>query len=225
MAVAFRSASASGNSANASSRSTTVPAGAAIGDVVVAFVETWNGAVTVTPPSGFTQKGSVFSSGDGQSQNSVWWKRLTAADTGSYSFGYSGSRWSTVQALCFSGVIATGDPFDVVATPVAGTFGSITSMSLTTTDPNGAQIFTVYNDTTGTHTPPTGFTEPSGVDVDCASCAYKLNGGSSGSQSISGASVSSSSSAGAWAGALLAATGGAAPAVPVYPISQYGGFH
>jgi hypothetical protein len=214
VAVSFVGASASGNSANVLSVGTAVPAGVAAGDVAVAFLESWQDATppTVTPPTGFAQKGATWSSSDGLAVNSVWWKRLTGADSGTYTFTLGSGRWNTLQLLVFRGCATSGDPFDAVATPVAGTFGSITSMSLTVTDGGGAQVFTVYNDSSGTHTPPTGFTEPAAVDVDCAACAYKLNGGATGSVTVSGASISSSSSAGAWAGALLSDAGGGATA-------------
>lgn len=204
MTVTFRSASNTGNSANVSSRSPAVPTGAQSGDVVVAFMETWQGAVTVTAPSGFAQKGAVWSSGDGKAQCSTWWKRLTAADTGTYDFSLSAARWTTVQCMAFSGCVSAGDPFDAVATPVSGTSSSITSMSLTTTDPAGALVFGVYNDIPATHSPPTGFTET--ADVDSATQAYALAGGSSGLVTVSGASMSASGPFGAWVGALLSAT-------------------
>lgn len=221
MAVSFVAASASGNSSNATTAAaSSVPTGAASGDIAVAFLESWEGTAatpTITPPAGFTQKGSTWASGDGLAINSAWWKRLTGADSGTYSFTVSMTsgvtRWNTLQVMMFRGCAASGDPFDAVATPVAGTYGSIASMSIITTDADGALVFTVYNDTLGTHTPPTGFTEPTGVDVDAASCAYKLAGGVSGSQSISGASISSSSAAAAWAGALLSDTAGPPPTV------------
>lgn len=216
MAVSFVGASASGNAASGTSRSTTVPTGVQAGDIAVAFFESWANATppTVTPPTGFTQKGAVWASGDGNARNTTWWKRLTGADSGSYTFTQNTSRWTTVQVMVFRGCVATGDPFDAVATPVAGTYGAIASMSITTTDGGGALVFGVYNDSSGTHTPPTGFTEPTGVDVDCAACAYKLADGVSGSQSISGASITSSSSAAAWAGALLSDTGGSSAGIP-----------
>lgn len=215
MAVAFLGASDTGAAVDVTSRATNVPTGAAADVVVVAFLETWTGAVlSLAPPTGFTQKGNggtdgcTFSSGDGQTRNYVFWKRMTGTDTGTYDFSWSNSKYATLQCMAFSGVVTSGDPFDAVAIPAVGTFGSITSMSLTLTDGNGAQVFTVYNDAGGSHTPPTGFTET--AEVDCASQAYMLNGGATGSVSVSGASVSSSSSAGAWAGALLSAGGAAA---------------
>lgn len=220
MAVSFVASSASGAAASGASIASTVPAGVQSGDVAIAFLESWQDSTppTVTQPAGFTQKGAVWASSDAGAQNSVWWKRLTGADSGSYTFTLNATRWNTVQVLAFRGCAASGDPFDAVATPVGFTTTGVTSMSLTTTDANGALIFTVYNDNAGTHTPPTGFTEPASVDVDCAACAYKL-GSTPGSQTISGASISASGPAGAWSAALLS-TGGGAPAV-VQPPTQF----
>lgn len=207
MAVAFRSGSTGGNLVSQSAAATTVPAGAAIGDVVVVYLATWvsSAAFTVTPPTGFTQKGANWGASDGASVNSVWWKRLVAADTGSYSFGMSAARWSSANALCFSGCVATGDPFDAVATPIQGTFGTVSSISVTTTDTGGGLVWAVYNDTSGTHTPPTSFTEV--TDFDCGSTAYRIPG-ASGSQTASGGSISSSGIGAVWLGALLSAAGG-----------------
>ena len=214
MAVGFRQASNSGAAVSGTSRATNVPAGAAVDDIAVCWLGQWESSFTptVTPPTGFTQKGATWSSGNGQAKNSVWWKRLTAADTGTYSFSWTGgSGWTTVQCALFTGCITTGDPWDAVATPVTGTFGSITSMSVTVTNAGSALFWCVYNDSSGTHTPPTSFTET--ADVDCGSMAYRLVG--AGSQSASGASITSSSAAGAWLGALLPDGGGGGGATSV----------
>lgn len=203
MAVAFRSASNTGNSTQVGSLAPSVPSGVQAGDIVVVSLCQWdNGSTpTVTPPSGFTQKGSTWTSGDSKAKNSVWWKRLTGADAGTYSFSWTGSFYSTIQVAAFSGCISSGDPWEAVATPVTGTFGTVTTMSVTVAAVGGALFWTVYNDSGGTHTPPTGFTET--ADVDCGTTAYSLIG-SSGSNSAASGAVSSSSSAGAWLGALLA---------------------
>lgn len=213
MAVSFVTAAASGASTDTATRSVNLT-GLQDGDVGLAFVETWTGLATITAltPSTWTQKGSsgpdgsTFTSGDGATRNFVLWHRFASGElTGgavTVSLTLNATKYTTLQVIVLRGVKASGDPFDAVATSVAGSFGSVTAMSLTTTDADGALAFTIYNDAGGSHTPPTGFTEPAGVDVDCAVCAYKL-GSTPGSQSITGASVSSSSPAGAWAGALL----------------------
>jgi hypothetical protein len=207
VAVGFRSATDSGNTVSVTGRGTNVPAGAAVDDIAVISLCQWESATpTVTPPSGFTQKGATWSSQDGMSKNSIWWKRLTAADAGTYDFTWTGgSMWTTVQCALFTGCITTGDPWDAVATPVVGTWGTITTMSVTLSDAGGGMYWAVYNDTAGTHTPPTSFTEL--AEADCGTSAYRIPG-ASGSQSAANGSISSSSSSGAWLGALLPAGGG-----------------
>lgn len=209
MPVAFRAASNTGNAANVTSRAPAVPSGAAIDDIAVVALGQWNGGgtPTITPPSGFTQKGGFWTSGDGAAKNSVWWKRLTAADSGTYSFSWTTSYWSTAQCALFSGCVTSGDPWDAVATAVAGTFGTFTTQTLTATDADGGLVWACYNDSSGTHTPPTNFTEA--ADNDCAAMAWRTGAGA-GSQSAAAASVTSSSPAGAWFGALLSSGGGAA---------------
>jgi len=215
MVVAFRQASNSGGAADVSTRATNVPAGVQINDIVVASLCQWQGGAAPTsmvPPTGFTQK-DTFTSGDTFAKNTIWWKRLTAADTGTYTWSWSnGTFWTTLQAIAFSGCITTGDPFDGTPTKTSGTFGSITTLTQTLSSAGGGLFWACYNDSTGTHTPPTNFTET--ADVDCGSCAYRIPG-ASGSQSAASASISSSSSAGAWLGALLEDGGAAATSLIV----------
>jgi hypothetical protein len=218
VAVAFRSGSNSGNLVEVSSLNVPVPTGAAAGDIAVISLVQWNASTpTVTPPSGFVQKGATWTSSDGVAKNSIWWKRLTGADTGNYSFSWTGGvMWSGAICALFTGCATSGDPWDAVATPTTGTWGNPTSISVTTTDAAGGLFWAVYNDTSGTHTPPTGFTEI--ADIDSASCAYYISG-VSGSQSASGATISSSSAAGQWLGALLSDGGGAPAPVDVPPFT------
>lgn len=204
----------SGDAADATSHSVAVPTGAAADDIAVVYLGQWNaGGVTptVTAPSGFAQKGSNFSNGptgggDGFARNSVWWKRLTGADSGTYAFSYSASMWTTVQCVLFRGCATSGDPWDVMATPITNLWTStIDSISLTNTDANGALVWWVYNDTAATHTSPTGFTEA--ADNDCATTGYKILS-ASGSQTASGGTVSTATTGGVWMGALLSSGGG-----------------
>jgi len=199
-----------GDAAGNSSTAVTVPTGAASGDIAVVYLGQWGGSgggatPTITPASGFAQKGGFFTSGDGLAKNSIWWKRLTGSDSGTYSFSYTGdgSFFTTCQCVMFRGGATSGDPWETVATPLTGTWGSCSTISVTTTDPNGALFWAVYNDSAGTHTPPTNFTEA--ADNDSASCAYRIPG-SAGTLSAASASISSSSAAGEWLGALLSDT-------------------
>lgn len=206
MAVAFRSGSNTGNLIQLTSVNAPVPTGAQVNDIAVVHLTCWQSGAnpTYTPPTGFTQK-VAFTSGDGAARNTIWWKRLTAGDTGNYTFGIGASFWAGASCMLFTGCTTSGDPWDAIATAVTGTFGSITSMSVSLSNADGGLYWCCYNDTTGTHTPPTNFTET--ADFDCYSAAYRIPG-SSGTQSSAGASISSSSAASAWLGALLAVPSG-----------------
>lgn len=203
MAVAYRSSSTAGDEFQGSSRAPAVPAGAAAGDVVIVFVERWGGNPAITAPSGFADWGTTYTSGDAASNIHVFWKRLTGADTGSYTFSWTGTLWSHAQAICMTGVIASGTPIEA-ANGWAGTAGTYGSTSVTTATIPGL-IWKTYNDSSGTHTPPTGFTEVQ--DNDCGSLAYRI-GTATGSQTASGGTVTSSSPATAVLIALSPAAGG-----------------
>lgn len=217
-----------GDAADATSHAPAVPTGAAANDIAVVYLGQWNaGGVTptVTPPSGFTQKGGNWTNtGDGFARNSIWWKRLTGSDSGTYSFSYSASFWTTAECAIFRGCITSGDPWDAVATPLAASWTTtIDSISLTTTDAGAALVWCVYNDSGGTHTPPTGFTEA--ADNDCGSMAYQVLS-SAGSQTASSGTVSTATSGGLWMGALLSSAGGApaSSAVAVQAAGSWPGF-
>lgn len=212
MAVGYRSASNTGDAVDGSAtRNIAVPAGAAAGDVVLAFITYWNGGgaiPTITPPSGFVQAGT-WTSGDGGAKNYAYYKRLTAADAGNYTFTFNASAWITIQCVCFTGVASVGNPVKGTPTTTAGTFGTYTTISQTVAV-GDVVVWSGYNDTGATHTPPTGFVEV--ADVDCASTAYQI-AAADGTLSAANASVASSSPAGAIlltldaAGPLLVSTG------------------
>lgn len=203
MAVAYRSSSNTGSETSASSRAPAVPSGAASGDVVIVFLERWGGNPAITAPSGFTDWGTTYNSGDAASNIHVFWKRLTGSDAGTYSFSWTGSLWSHAYAICFTGVIASGTPIEAV-NGWAGTAGTFGSTSVTTATIPGL-VWTCYNDTGGTHTPPTGYTEV--ADNDCGSLAYLIGSGT-GTQAASSGSVTTSSPATAVLVALKPTTGG-----------------
>lgn len=87
-----------------------VPAGVASGDIVVVGVYKENTA-TITAPSGFTLKASDTTNAATQGALWVYWKRLTAADTGTYSFSWTGASYAGGHAAAGRGAVATGDPF------------------------------------------------------------------------------------------------------------------
>jgi hypothetical protein len=112
--VAFRSSTrlafASSTTANI-----TVPTGAAVDDIAIVGMYIESTAV-ITAPSGFTQKTDIATNAATQGRLVVFWKRLTAADTGTYNFSWTGATGRELTCALFSGRITTGDPFSTTPT-------------------------------------------------------------------------------------------------------------
>lgn len=193
MPVAYRSSSASGSSdSQGTSKATNVPAGAAAGDIALLAIEMWwdSGTdPTVTWPAGFTQIVNITLTGSGPARLKVAWKRLTAADTGSYTMSWTGTQWNMAHCILLSGGLASGDPVDVgpnTATSASGTTVPTTTVVTTAAD---FLVHFVSNENTATKTPATGFTEVQ--DGDYLETSYWIPG-SSGSKSAAGATLSTS---------------------------------
>lgn len=92
-----------------------VPTGAAAGDIahIYLWIQTETTSITVVP-SGFTQKVAPLSIGGAQSGKMVhYWKRLVAGDlTGPWSFTFGNSTGRQGWAVCHSGRLAEGDPWE-----------------------------------------------------------------------------------------------------------------
>ncbi|MFI7678577.1 hypothetical protein [Actinophytocola sp. NPDC049390] len=204
MAVGYRSASSTGVSDNlVSSINVPVPSGAASGDVALVALGMWEiGNPTVTAPSGFTLLTTVLS---GSQKLKIFWKRLTGADTGNYTFSWSGSQWTIGHAALFTGVLASGDPIGSnfnSATAASGT--TIPSTSVTVAGAHGLAHF-VANENSATHTPPTNFTEVG--ESNYLASNYRLPG-ASGTYTASGGTLSASTLSLALLLALEPAAGG-----------------
>src|SRR5690349_10024956 len=136
-----------------------VPTGAAIGDIAVVglYMES---AASVTPPSGFTLKVSLQTSVASRGRLDVFWKRLTAADTGTYSFSWTGATWRAGVCGMWSGRVATGDPFDATGTNESTTGVTTLNVSASPTGSLGDALGIWTNFSTSTSfTPPTNYTE------------------------------------------------------------------
>jgi hypothetical protein len=122
LAVGFRSSSIRGVSdTQGTSIAIPVPSGAAAGDIVICFVGQFDHfGAAITAPTGFTQFAQIALSAV---RVTGFWKRLTASDTGSYTFSWaSSSTWANGNALCITGALATGDPIeDFVTGSATGT--------------------------------------------------------------------------------------------------------
>lgn len=218
--MAYRSSSS--NSGNSTTPSTAVPSGAAIDDIVFLFATVDDGGgdfATGDWPTGFTELGEQPLTGDGQTV-AVGWKRLTAADTGSYTFGaVTGvARDWVCQAVCFSGRHTTTAPtISTVATnnsanasPVTVTANGLTAASgddlLWISGPDLRQTGVTVN-----HTAPTNYTERQDATSawSSLSCATRDNVGAGATGTVSGSFTISSGTAGwlAWLIAVPAAGG------------------
>jgi hypothetical protein len=122
VAVALRSSSIRGVSdTQGTSIAIPVPSGAAAGDIVVCFVGQFDHfGAAITAPTGFTQFAQIALS---TVRVTGFWKRLSASDTGSYTFSWSSSStWANGNALCITGALAVGDPIeDFVTGSATGT--------------------------------------------------------------------------------------------------------
>lgn len=171
---------------------TPVPTGTAAGHIALLAFELWDAAATtVTWPTGFTQVVNVTA---GSSQKLlVAWKRLTAADTGSYVATLSTSQAWTAHCLLVSGGLASGNPIEATntATAVVAT-AAIPSTSVTT----ATQAFLAHlvapevSQAAASSVPPTGYTmAQQGRDLISN---YRIPG-TTGSQTASGGTLATAS--------------------------------
>lgn len=163
--MAFRSAS-SLTGASAANAAVPVPTGAAINDIAVVGIY-MESAAAVTPPAGFTNKVSLQASVATRGRLDVFWKRLSAADSGTYSFTFT-STFRAAGCGLWSGRVTTGDPFDNF---VGGT-GSAESTAAVTQLPVAASPAAANGDAIGfwtnfnggaTFTVPTNYTQRQSV--------------------------------------------------------------
>ena len=144
---------------------------------MIATVATWGGSPPpVTAPAGFTLKATYTGTDSGGADTvRVYWKRLTAADTGTYQFTWSGRRWSSGHAIAVSGAAASGDPIEAINRAGSASATTFPSTTVTTTGSPLLAWIGRNDEPTSQHTPPTGFTEVQ--DKDCTTLAVRSPGG------------------------------------------------
>lgn len=195
MAVTFVDSTTTGNTAISASRAIPVPVGAAVDDVVVVRLSRWESFnAAVTTPSGFITRAQVLTSG-GIGHLDTFIKRLTAADSGTYTFSWTGAMWVTGQAILYRGVDPAANLATVQLTSATNTNTSMPSVTLNGVGTGSALDWHGYSESGGTHTPPTGWTETEDNDSDVnayqagvASGNYTASGGTS---SVSSNNISS----------------------------------
>jgi hypothetical protein len=180
------------------SRSVTKPSGVASGDYGVFWLARWDGGSSfpaVTAPSGAVLRSTVT----GTQLETLCYLLKISGET-SFAFSWTGTRWTTLCGVFFTGV----DPaLDLSTVPVNSASGSTSAISTTTvTTVVDAALAWHVNNISGasgfTHTPPTDFTET--ADIAQWSAAYRISPGT-GSQSAASASMSGSTN---WAAGLVA---------------------
>lgn len=198
--MTYRASSNTGNDANTTTKAGPVPSVFA-GDIVTATVTRWtNTGAFTTLPTGFFDWGTTFTSSDGQANMHVFWKRVTvnsdATDEpdGLYQFGWAaGSNdWSHLHLYSHSGRLTTGVPIEAIGVGTPGAAGTYGTASVNCTA--GADlIWDTYNDSSGTHTPPTGSpTWTERIDFDSGAGATRDNASGGTNTAVGGTSSSTS---------------------------------
>lgn len=182
--MGFRSSTAIASPGNGTSAVLTVPAGAAVDDIAVVglYIES---TAAVTPPSGFTQKADLQTSATARGRLVVFWKRLTAADSGSYTFTWSGSAWRGGVCGLWSGRVTSGDPFDgTVGTAESTTAVATLNVSTSPAAANGDAVGMWTNFNGGTSfSAPTNYTQRQNTNVICLETRDAVASGSTGNVS------------------------------------------
>jgi hypothetical protein len=177
--------------------------------VVVVYIYQDNATLQViTPPAGFTE--IVFNpqlQTTGPQRFQIWWKRLTAADTGTYTFSHGSSHTEAV-AVRYTGAVTTGTPYELLQFGIQNiTSTTLPSLSGTTSGPDRLLIYAATSYQTVDFTPPTGFTER--LDTDDLTVTDKPQA----TAGDTGAVVGTVSTASRTTAALLALIPGALPPV------------
>lgn len=159
MVVAYGSSNTTGaNDTLATSIAVPVPSGVLAGHHVYVSMEMWEAAnPTVTMPSGFVLLGEVVS---GPQKLKVFVKEATGADSGTYTFTWSGTQWVIGHSVRVTGGKAGTNPTGTNYNGAASASGTaIPSTSVTVGFVPGLLQFSCNENGATQTTPPTGFTE------------------------------------------------------------------
>lgn len=201
-------------SADGVSLSVPVPAGVVAGDLVVIAFHVGSPGTTLTLPAGFLQA-EASPSAASNIETQVWYRRATGSESGTYTVSISPSGYASGVAGRFTGVVASGNPFDTgCAAANSGTTGVSTSpaVSITTAGAERLVLHIPGNWSGGTWTPHTGFTNHVRTSFDCVmiSSAAQAVAGSTGTVQ---ATCSATDKMTAWLGALIPDSGGSTQTV------------
>jgi hypothetical protein len=169
--------------ANGASAVVTLPASIAANDVLVVSIYKEN-TNAVTPPAGWTEKGTAPTTTGPQAQHTFWF-RCAGGESGTVTFSWTGSVFRAATCDRFSGCITSGDPIEGINTNTTGA-GSATTLnvSLGSTSANTLLYWAGTNFVGGNSwTPPTangGYTERNDLDVLSNADVQFASGGATG---------------------------------------------
>lgn len=206
MPIPVHAATGTYTETSASTASFAVPSGVANGDIIVIPIFVDNASTTITGyAAGFAEAGDSPQA-TGINSLHVVWKRATGADTGTYDFTLSQSRFHTGSALRYTGAAAAGDPWDDTDGAVDDTTGTTTpAVSVTTTGADRLLIWAATSWHVNSWTPPTGFTERVDAGFGTVTAADKDQAVAGSSGSVTGTPANTSRRC-AWLGALIGAS-------------------
>lgn len=171
--------------------------GQAVDDVVVCILMRYSAAPpAVTLPPDFVEFGSEVAASNGFGRMRFYYKRITTVEapgtTYSFAWGSPLQAWAVTQL--WGGCTKTGDPASLTYfTSVAGNFGAVPTMSVTT-DFAPALVWALYRDTTGGfYNKPTGYNVSASMNTGYI--AYSIPGGTGGVYSAANGSPSTTSPA------------------------------
>lgn len=138
-----------------------VPTGVSSGSVVLVHIYLEGTYVAVTPPAGFTEIAFGTTPQTTTSQMGVrwFWKRASAADSGTYAFTHA-SNITQAVATRWDGCVATGTPYEIPVAAIRDSAGTaVPAVSGTTTGANRTLVLWSQTYASPSYTPPSGFTE------------------------------------------------------------------
>lgn len=190
--------------APAASIAISVPAGIAVGDLLLAQVAVRGGTgTTVTPPAGWT----LVTSGDSTTnlKQSIYYRLVDGTEPASYTFSFSSNQRAAAGMIAYRGV-DTSAPVNVFSTRVNASSTSVTTTAVTTTVSDTMIVGLFATATVSSFTPPAGMTErydaatsagPNGATVEAADVLQAA-------AASSGAKTATAANADVNIGALLA---------------------
>jgi hypothetical protein len=193
MAIAFGAAGTQGAAASGTSIAPALPAGIAVGNLMVGLVSTKNNA-THTWPAGWTK---VNQTNSGASYTTSWaWKIFQAGDTAP-SVTWAGSVANTGQIWSYTGQ-DTFNPIGAVGTVATGTVSPHTSTAITTTHSNSLAIYIDSCSANTVLTQPTGYTQNFGTGSATSVTALASGSMAVASVGTSTGAISTAGGAAAW---------------------------